>query len=492
MRTTIAIAVALMLVVAGCSQAPGSSTTLADQTQTESPADGPVKPDDPDSDVLGWEEGLWFNETIDVNPEDGLNDTELEKTVARSMARVERVRGLEFEERVPVEIQTRDEFRENQSGDGVPPNRRQFDNAKFESLFMINESTDSIAVQNRNSGSSVGGFYSPSEERIVVVSENTATPQLDEITLSQELFHALQDQKFNLSSFNQSTRELHNAKDGIIEGDGNYVDYLYERRCKSEWDDCLIPSTSGGSGSSGGLANIGPYLLKYQPYSDGPPFVRSVHRRGGWEAVNEIYRNSPASTEQVIHPDKYGEDAPAEFSIEDRNSGDWERLRLKGRPSYGSVGEAGVFSMFMYPHYETQGQTQLIPARKFFNVNQSTGELRQFDPLNYNSSYSDGWDGDKLAVYTSESAAANETGYVWKLEWDTRKDAREFANGYRKMLTYRNATKVEGHANTWRIPESDEFADAFYVQRQGKTVVIVNAPTVEDLSKVRRGAAPEQ
>jgi len=497
MRPIFAIAVALMLVVAGCSQAPGGATTTADTTQPESGvatttdagADREVvKPDDPDTDVLGWEDGRWYNETINVTPGDGLNDTELEKVVSRSMARVERIRGLEFDERVPVEIQTREEFRAEQQGRSSSEARRTLDNAKFEALFMINESTDSLAVQRRNSGSSVGGYYSPSDEEIVVISENTSTPQLDEITLSQELFHALQDQRFNISSFNQSTRELHNANDGLIEGDGNYVDYLYERRCRNEWGgDCLFPQTQPGAAAE--LANIGPYLLRFQPYSDGPSFVRGVQRRGGWEAVNDLYERPPASTEQVIHPDKYGEDEPAALGIRDASDENWTRLTLDRRPDYASVGEAGLFSMFMYPAFATQGQTQIVPAQSFFNRG-SDGEIDQLDPYDYNSTYSDGWDGDKLAVYTSETAAENETGYVWKSVWDSERDAGEFVDGYRQLLRANNATAVDGRANAWRI--EGEFADAVHVEQNGDTVVITNAPTVSDLGSVREGAAPEQ
>ncbi|WP_134668717.1 Hvo_1808 family surface protein [Halorussus marinus] len=497
MRSSLAIAVALMLVLAGCSQAPGgATTTAADTTQPESGVEtttvdtesAVVAPDDPDTDVLGWEDGRWYNETINVTPSDGLNDTELDAVVSRSMARVERIRGLEFDERVPVEIQTREEFRAEQRRGSGSEKRRTFDNAKFEALFMINESTDSLAIQRRNSGSSVGGYYSPTDEEIVVISDNVSTPQLDEITLSQELFHALQDQQFDISSYNQSTRELHNANDGLIEGDGNYVDYLYEQRCRDEWDgDCLFPQSPPGGGAE--LANIGPYLLRFQPYSDGPAFVRGVQRRGGWTAVNDLYENPPASTEQVIHPDKYGDDEPAAFAIEDASDDDWSRLRLDGRPDYASVGEAGLFSMFMYPVYASEGQTQIVPAQSFFNRGED-GEIDQFDPYDYNSTYSDGWDGDKLAVYTSESAAENETGYVWKTVWDSGDDAAEFVEGYRQVLRANNATAVDGRTNTWRI--EGEFADAFHVDRDGETVVVTNAPTVADLGDVREGAAPEQ
>ncbi len=505
MRTTIAIAVVLMLVVAGCSQAPGTGTTTdVNATTTEETTrpdsgsdattdqqDAVVKPDDPETDVLGWESGIWYNETIDVNPNDGLNETELDKTVARAMARVERIRKLEFEEQVPVEIKTREQFRANQSSSGTPEARRTFDNAKYESLFMINESTDSLAVQNSNSGSSVGGYYDPTKERIVVISENESTPQLDEITLSQELFHALQDQKFNFSSFNQTTRELHNANDGVIEGDGNYVDYLYSQRCQDEWNgDCLTPQASSGSSGSGGLANIGPYLVKFHPYSDGPAFVKQIRDEGGWEAVNDLYENPPESTEQVIHPEKYGEDSPAEFSVENSASDGWERVTFSNRPNYGSVGEAGMMAMFMFPFYDSNQQTQIVPARDFFNRQQGSSQLDPIDPLNYNSTYSNGWDGDKLAVYTNSAAEENETGYVWKSVWDSRQDASEFVTGYRKVLKYNGAEKVDTRKNTWEIPSGNGFSDAFYVKRTGDTVVVVNAPSVSELPNVRSGAAP--
>ncbi|UPV76057.1 Hvo_1808 family surface protein [Halorussus limi] len=500
MRTKIAIAVVLMLVVAGCSQAPGAGTTTdttgAPTTQPGSDTqtvrqDAVVKPDDPESDVLGWEAGLWYNETVDVTPDDGLNETELNKTVARSMARVERIRQLEFDQQVPVEIMTREEFRSNQSNGATPADRRVFDNAKYESLFMINESADSIAVQNRNSGSSVGGYYSPSKDSIVVIADSGSTdaPKLPELTLAHELTHALQDQQFGLGGLNQSTRELHNAKDGLIEGSANYVQHRYSQRCKSTWNGtCLTPSSSSGSG--GGIANMGAYLIKFQPYSDGPAFVRGVKKKGGWEAVNDLYNNTPESTEQIIHPEKYGTDSPAEFSIENRTSGGWERVTLENRPSYGSVGEAGIFSMFMYPFYDSNQQTQIIPARDFFNRKKGSSQLRAVDPLNYNSTYSAGWDGDKLAVFTNDRAKANETGYVWKSVWDSEQDASEFLTGYRKVLKYNGAKKVDGRANTWRIPDGNGFSDAFYVKRTGDTVVVVNAPSVSELSNVRKGAAP--
>jgi len=497
-RLAAVVAVALMAlsVVAPAAALPTAGVGGAVDDESPRPAAQSTgdAPPDPDSDRLGWENGRWYNESIDVDASDGLDDEELDAAVARSMARVEAVRGLEFERTVPVEVLSREEFRaESRQGfDNTSTSDRIHQNVKYEALFMVNESTDAVAVQRRNRGASVGGYYDPREERIVVVSDNPESPRLSEVTLSQELFHALQDQTFNISRYDQTTRERHNAVDGIIEGDGNYVDYLYQQRCElpadaaDHWGDCLedVPAANESAGSGARLANFGLYLVTYQPYSDGPPFVRDVRREGGWEAVNAVYDDPPASTEQTIHPEKYTEDAPANVSIADRSNERWRPLDLNGTVDHAEFGEAGLASMFIYPAYDSRVRDPFIPPEQFLNRNDS-GDVDRFDPLNYSNRYSAGWDGDRLQPYvTDESAETNETGYVWKLVWDSPAEAEEFAEGYRRLLELRGARQAG--ANTYVIPEEDGggFADAFHVTVDGNETTIVNAPSVDALSGV--------
>ena len=40
------------------------------------------------------------------------------------------------------------------------------------------------------------------------------------------------------------------------------------------------------------------------PYTGGLNFVQTL-QAGGWEAVNDAFANPPASTEQILHPEKY-------------------------------------------------------------------------------------------------------------------------------------------------------------------------------------------
>jgi len=491
------MALSALAPVAAAGSGPAVPADAADSPAAPTPQDTQQRtvdnhsdaPPDPEEDVLGWENGYWYNESIDIDRSDGLNDSELDKVVARSMARVEYVRELEFEETVPVEVISREEY-QSDDGNYTPSTAdRLHQNTKWEATFFVNESTDAIATQQANRGATVGGFYSPTEDRIVIISENATSPKLDEITLSQELFHALQDQKWNTLNYFGNTTERNNAYNGIIEGDGNYVDYLYEQRCNEEWD-CLLPSENGGGGGGADI-NFGIYFVSFQPYSNGPAFVQEIREEGGWEAVNDVYDNPPASSEQVIHPEKYPDETPSEVTVEHDPQNGWEVLDMgEDSVDYAVFGEAGIASMVYYPTFEaTQANQALtevtVPYQSFFNTD-SQGNVADINPYTYDFEASEGWDGDKLYPYVNdESAETNETAYVWKTQWDSEEDAQEFASMYQTILESKGGERADGLQNTWRIPDGNEFGDAFWVQQDGTTVMIVNAPTQDDLQDVR-------
>jgi len=450
---------------------------------------------DPETDRLGWENGCWYNESLSVTREDGLNETELDAVVARAAARVEVVRDLEFERSVPVEVISREELRErraiNDSENVTSTANRLHQNVKWEAMLSIGEDEDAITTRRSSRTATIGGFYNYAEDRIVIVSENATQPKMDEITLSQELFHALQDQRLRVS-YNRSTEEGNNAVLGIIEGDGNLVDRRYQQRCESEWD-CLMPEQSAGGGGGSSDINYGVYLTGFQPYSDGPKFVRGIYREGGWDAVDAVYENPPESTEQVIHPGKYPDEGPAEISFEDTSSEAWRIPDLgEGSVDYATFGQGGLAAMMMRPVFASSGASApVVGPREFYNLT-ADGEINEFDPLNYGFDAVDGWGNDRLYPYvTDDSPETNETGYVWKTVWDDEANASDFHDAYRQLIQYYGAEAVADRPNAYRIPDDRPFGDVFYVEQEGDTVVIVNAPSVEALGEVRQGAAPQ-
>ncbi|MGM0372168.1 MAG: Hvo_1808 family surface protein [Halobacteriota archaeon] len=480
-----ALALAVLLVTAGCVGAPtpqgfepggeDPTATGLDPTPTSNP------PPDPETDRLGWEDGYWHNETLDVDPSDGLNRSELDAVVARGMARVEAIRGLEFEEPVPVEIIDRATFRNRSLSDSNHSTaQRLHQNVKFEATFFLGEDESAIQQRSANTASSVMGYYAPGNHSITIVSDGGPPLQMNEVTLAQELFHAVQESTFEVSKLSGDTEERHNAKLGIIEGDGNYVDYLYEKRYS---EDLIMPDgrSGGGGGSS---THLGMLALRLQPYSDGPVFVESIRQQSGWAGVNAVYDRPPESTEQTIHPERYPDNKPQHVIVRDRSGPDWSVPdQGEGAIDYAQFGEGGLYVMLWYPsHVETTEQNEVtdvvIPYRHFFRTEDS------LDMYNYSHPATTGWAGERLVPYVqNDSAATNETGYVWKIAWESRTDAREFQAAYEELLDYHGAGAVEGRSDTYRIDEG-KFADAFRVTRSGSTVTIVNAPTVEELDAV--------
>ncbi|MEF8841871.1 MAG: Hvo_1808 family surface protein [Haloarculaceae archaeon] len=515
MRTLPALALALALVLAGCStgfQGSPAPESTPQPTGTDAPVDTPEPSTptptgtgtddasafsfdfaDPPEDRLGWEAGVWYNESLDIAPEDGLNSTELNLTVARAMARVEVVREEEFTETVPVTVIDRETYRREFAGGDANYTAafRAFDNTKFEALFLIGEDRGALAVQNRNRGSSVLGFYSPTEDEIVVVSESENPTLNTEFTLAHELVHALQDQNFDLTSYRAPTRDAYNGQSGLIEGEANLVEDRYRERCTAEWD-CLSVSTAGDG--EGGDLHLGVYFVNFFPYSEGPGFVESRYRQGGWAAVDELYANVPSSAEQIIHTERYGADEPVNVSLADTNSGGWERVRPDPprpdslRPAYATLGQSALSSMFAYTLYDDYNDSRVVSPREWLNVD-ADGNVNSSDPLNYGLSVTDGWDGDRLHVYTNPEAGANETAYVWRVVWDSPAEAEEFLEGYRQLLAHWGGDRVSGSPNHWRI-DSGPFEDSFYIDVEGDAVTIVNAPSEGDLGEVYDGYTP--
>jgi hypothetical protein len=512
MRPLAALLCAALLVLAGCSvpftggggndtvpstvESPtttaGDGAGASDTTTDTSPGTAGTQTAaqnlaDPPQDRLGWEGGLWYNESISVTAKNGFNASEQAVVVNRTMARIETIRQLEFTRPVPVRVISRAQFQRRPSGlsESVSPAFRAFDNAKFEAMFLVGEQNNSLAVQQSNRGQNVLGFYSPRNNSIVVISP-TGTPRLTRSTLSHELVHALQDQQFNLSSSTPRTREAANTRNGVIEGAANYIQHRYGARCGTEWQCIQTPKNAGRSGGRTDL-NLGVYLLSYFPYADGPDFVEYVYDHKGWSGVNALYENFPASTEQIIHPRKYGQDQPSNVTIRDTNSNGWTRVRPDSRPDYAVLGQSALSTMFAYTLYDRyntpmdrQNDSSVVAPTAFLNI--GAGGANRTDPFDYDLNYTDGWDGDRMHIYQKNDRIA----YVWKITWDSPAEAREFVRGYRQLLTHWGGERVLGRQGVWKVRQNSPFTDAFRITRQSDTVIIVNAPQTSGLNDVHK------
>ncbi|MDS0281951.1 Hvo_1808 family surface protein [Haloarcula onubensis] len=488
---------AVVLLLAGCqglgvgtegtppsgTDTPGEVTTLELRQANADAGTDCVVPEgasgdrpDPASDCLGWENGYWHNESLAVDNGDGLNDTELSAVVNRSMARVEYVRGLEFESSVPVSTVSRAAYRDRSGNGNYGDALRTFDNAKFEALFLVGEGNGSIETQERARGDSVLGYYSPARDEIVIVT-NSETPRIGERTLGHELVHALQDQTFDIES-DASTRDGVQGRNALFEGDARTTELAYVDRCGANWS-CVTAGQSGGGGGGGGDLHLGVFYLQYFPYTDGTAFVADLRDRGGWDAVNDAYGDVPEGTREVITPADYPEWEPHSVTIPAPPSDDWERVRPsadRGRPDYATVGPSAIAAGMAYTVFDDYNESSVVTPARLFNYDGVRPD--RADPYNYDLPGTSGWDGGRLHVYAKDG----ETGYVWRTVWTDERSAERFAAAWEQVVRHWGGERTAG--GNWVIAEESPFTDAVAVHVEGDTVTVVNAPTEAELSEL--------
>lgn len=140
----------------------------------------------------------------------------------------------------------------------------------------------------------LAGWYEPERKRLVVVEGKDE--RFTRGTLLHELFHALQDQHFDLAELQQTAAGMDQSRaiTGLIEGEAmlavsELMDYDFEQHAHLE---------------AAGPVDRERFEKIYQ-YGAGLRFVRALRERGGWEAVAEAYRNPPVSSSEILHPERY-------------------------------------------------------------------------------------------------------------------------------------------------------------------------------------------
>ena len=443
--------------------------------------------------LVGCWNGTHYEDSVDFAETDGLNETQLAALTDLTMARVEHVRQRPFREDVPVETVTRSEYaNDTASGNGSEAFRRWNDQV-WEALFVVGDETNANDEIDSVFGGAVSGFYSPSQDRIVIVVPDGESPDIDPSTLAHELLHAMQDQYHDLTDprYVGATQDGDLAVDGVVEGEAVHVEERYAARCDANWTCAEAPESDGGGGGDGQEFNFGILQTVLQPYGDGAVYVRELRDEGGWAAVNETMNDPPASTAEVIHRNPDYEEGNVTF--EDAATGGWETYADQGVGGAETAGEASMFVMFWYQSYAEPPQAPVLDpaddARENVQLHlNADGTLQTRTAYNYDHPATAGWAGDKLYPYRNGRGDAGQDGYVWETAWQTPEDAAEFEAAYHRLLDAHDATSA---SKGTQVVSTGGFQGAYGVERDGTRVTIVHGPGVEDVFDLRPDLRPE-
>lgn len=483
MRVRVPLLIMGLVVLAVALGGLASTTAALDDNlvhECAEPMPDDFAPPDDGNETIGWFDGYWYDEPVDVDVSEGLTEEELEQLSARTAARLEAMRCLPFERMPDIDVIDRETFAEEQAAsfEAIDERTRLFDNTQFETLLTIGSDVDSIDVREESRAASVGGYYDFAQEEIVVIVEEEGDAiHLDEAILAHELGHALQDQHFNLSAYDRNTKDRDKGKLGVIEGDVHRIEMAYMERCaEGDWSQPCLTDESESEGGAVDLPSLGHYFMEFQPYSDGPAFIESIYADGGWEAVDDLYTDMPNASMYTIHPEYYGEVEAETLTVEDRSADHWERLELNDSPDYNVIGQAGMSSMLMDQAYGAalDQEDSIIDTSDIFNSN-------DFNPYNYEYAETDGWRGDELYVYTDED---NRTGSVWKTAWVDGEEMATFLGTYEALAEARGGERVPGYAHTWTFQGTDEYNMSLTLYPDDDRLWIVTAPTYGELTAV--------
>jgi hypothetical protein len=322
---------------------------------------------------------------------------------ARIQQQVEQLRGLPAAGIGPAEIIGRQQLEQelaDQFAADYPKEQQDADNVTLRALGLLTADQDVAALQLKLLQGQVIGFYDDKKKRMVVVSEEGVDGEA-KITYAHEYTHALQDHAFGLTKLGiddeQTEDDVAMAHLALVEGDATYTMLLWATTgghlTQQELQDVAGAQQPDMSGIPGWMIQ----QLTFS-YTVGMNFVTALWQRGNsFDEVDQAFRDKPpASTEQVIHPDKYfADEGPMQVSSPDPASAlgaGWKNVEST------SLGEAMTGIM-----------------------------LQSWGAGAAGSAAAAGWGGDSV---TAASGPDGAFAMMWRLKWDSAQDAEEFAAAY--------------------------------------------------------------
>lgn len=314
---------------------------------------------------------------------------EATKKVARTLARVSKIRGLVAKREVPGVVLERGALVasvKDKAQRELPPATIERDGLVLQVLGVAPSGFDYLGATMDLLEEQLEGFYEPKNGTMYLAGDLEGDAA--KATLAHELVHALQDQTYDLRPHSQHVpgegdRQL--AAACLAEGDATslMIDYLMVdkpdepgQRTALDLPEAMVEGILHAGAEASSKAKSVPQVLRRSlvaPYAEGIAFVHALRREGGWARVDDAWRRKPDTTEQVLHPEKWAKN---------------ERPLTVAAPTARALGEG-----FAKVDEDTYGELNLLLL---------TGEWA--GPRRARTLVA-GWGGDRSATYAAEGGA---------------------------------------------------------------------------------------
>ena len=238
----------------------------------------------------------------------------IEAFVPDAMRFVETHRGLKYKQQVKVQHLSDQAFADRiialQRADHADLDRQA---RILRAVGLLPAGVDAEKEEEALLGAGVVGFYDPKTKELEVRGD-TATLSVKHVVV-HELTHALQDQWFSIDDQGgRGNDDADAAFSALVEGDAVRIENAYISGLSAADRQQLRTQESSAGGVPPGVPRVLVELLGF-PYQVGPPFTEAVLQAKGQSGLDDAFRTRPASSSQVLHPDRFlSGDAPAKVA----------------------------------------------------------------------------------------------------------------------------------------------------------------------------------
>lgn len=382
-------------------------------------------------------------EPVATKPPPPETSAKIQKQADEILKETSVVRGLKVLHSVPCAIQSRagvEDMLQTEMKKQLGKDTLKATDIYLQRLKLVPANFDLKKYYLKMMDEQLAGYYDAKVKKFYTTTR-VDSRQLETI-MSHELTHALQDQHFDLKRLEKFPAHESDGKialSALAEGDATLTMVQYTARSPLRALN-MIASTVMPESKSSDILISGPAVLREGltfPYMQGMAFVSHLHRSGGWPAVNRAYKQLPASTEQIMHPEKYlAREAPIKVplhNLSNRLGAGWKLLDHDVN---------GEFSFYLILNEHLKDQQAATNG-------------------------SAGWAGDRYAVY----GGPHNTALIAQVTlWDSIADAREFADTYAQSVQQRENIQAKPKAQTWQWKLKK---GGVWMRLQGKRVVIL-------------------
>jgi hypothetical protein len=372
----------------------------------------------------------------------GPEASELLKTADEMARNVARLRGLEPKAPISKGVKDRAEIAQylnERIQKEYDPKQLQLEGKVLQKLGLIPATVDYRELSIRLLTDQAAGFYDEDKKAYFIASWLPVDEQKP--TMIHELTHALQDQYFDLKQILETDRKMNNddrtlAHGAFIEGDGMAVmiEYILQntQRHFADLPDLALALKLQMSTlqDRSPIMKSAPSFMQETllfPYGYGSSFLQQVWKKNpSWKAIDKIYSDLPASTEQIMHPEKYfgDRDEPKPVNTEALAA----KLGSNWKTVYKNVlGEFGL------------GQ--------LLNLHYAEGRARRA---------ASGWGGDQVLLLENEDG---KEAILVDTVWDTADDSDKFFTAMEEWFGqhYPKATKKNESPTGFSLIQKGEF-----------------------------------